>query len=164
MKRLFLMRHAKSSWDQPYADDHSRSLNKRGRRDAPIMASKIKESGLIPDLILSSDSRRTIETSKPLLNVLGPIDISYTPELYLASMQEIVHLVQKQDNNLDSLMILAHNPGITYAFNALSNSKIDNMPTSAVACIKYDDEDFAEISIDTPSTLEFLYYPKMFNQ
>jgi phosphohistidine phosphatase len=161
MKRVILMRHAKSSWSDNNLNDHTRPLNKRGRRDAPIMALKIKEEGIVPQIIFSSDSSRTKETSKYLLTKLTNTKIEYNRQLYHASESTILGVIQEIDDQYDTVMVLAHNPGITDAFYFLANTRIDNVPTSGIGCIEFAVSSFSDIK-KLSGQLVYFIYPKMF--
>src|SRR5690606_1322492 len=89
MKRLVLMRHAKSSWSDPTLEDHARPLNKRGKRDAPWAAERLVSLGFAPDVVLSSDSRRTRQTWKRMAPILPPADVTFTHALYHAGTDAV---------------------------------------------------------------------------
>lgn len=107
MGRLILMRHAKSSWDDPFMDDHDRPLNKRGRASAQVLGDWLRDVGALPDLVLCSTSARTRETLTRL-NVTA--DVRFEAGLYHAGPAKILSILQRAD--APSVLILAHNPGI----------------------------------------------------
>ncbi|MEY2924360.1 MAG: phosphohistidine phosphatase [Bacteroidota bacterium] len=155
------MRHAKSSWDSPLLDDHSRGLNSRGKNDAPLMAEQIKQKGILPEIVYSSDSIRTKETLKLVTSVLPIAKTQFISKLYLASESEIYDVIKQIDNQFDTALIIAHNPGITEAFYYLANVHIDNVPTSGVGCLTFDVNHFSEIRPRT-GRLEYFIYPNQF--
>ncbi len=112
MRQLLLLRHAKSSWDDPKLSDHARPLNPRGRRAAAGMRAIMRELGLAPDVVLVSSARRTLQT----LEALEPWDetplIEPMDALYLASPQAILQVLQGVSETVRSVMLLGHNPGL----------------------------------------------------
>jgi phosphohistidine phosphatase len=160
MKRVILMRHAKSSWANPSQSDHQRPLNARGREDVPNMARRLINKGIVPELLLVSDSSRTMETRELLMPFLPAVPTQYIPELYLASPLTIIKHLKNTDNLIDTVLVLAHNPGITDVFYALAKVRIDNVPTAGVGCITFDVDHFNEIGSHN-AHLDYFIYPKM---
>ncbi len=138
-KTLYIARHAKSSWDDASLSDFERPLNKRGKRDAPIMAEKLKALGVKPDLILSSPAKRAKTTAKHYRDVLGS-ELQYDERIYEASLMSLIYLAQEKFEDIDSLMIVGHNPGLTMFNDRVSNKSIFNIPTAGVVAIKFDGE------------------------
>jgi phosphohistidine phosphatase len=112
MRQLLLLRHAKSSWDDPGLSDHARPLNARGRRAAAAMSGAMRELGLQPDLVLVSSSRRTLQT----LEALTPFDdnalIEPMDTLYLAPVSLLLEAVRKVPETVRSVLMIGHNPGL----------------------------------------------------
>lgn len=109
---LLLMRHAKSSWTDATLSDHQRPLNERGRRSATHVGAALHARGFAPDLIWSSDAKRTRETAVHLIRAIpGAQTVEYTPEFYHASRQNVLRLCATQTEPDGSLMLLGHNPG-----------------------------------------------------
>jgi phosphohistidine phosphatase len=131
MKTLILLRHAKSSWDFPDLSDHDRPLNNRGKKDAPLMAEVLKKKNIAIDLIISSTSKRTMETAKVFANTLN-LKIIEDRNLYLASEPEIIRMAKEIDDCYDSVILVGHNPGMTNLINLVSNTGIDNLPTTGM--------------------------------
>ncbi len=112
MRQLLLLRHAKSSWDNPRLSDHDRPLNARGRTASALMGRTIRELGLIPDMVLLSTALRAQETylllgpwpEHPLLEIRG--------ELYLAGNQRLLDELHRVPETVRSVMLIAHNPGL----------------------------------------------------
>lgn len=165
IKKLFLIRHSKSSWKHPGMSDHDRPLNKRGKYDAPFMAEKLYQLEIFPDLILSSTAVRTLEFANILADKLNyeKENIISLRELYLASDSEIIKTVRETDDKYKTVFLVAHNPGITYAVNNLSGSGIDNMPTSGIAGIEFKTDTWKEIKSGSGNLFLFefpkKYYP-----
>ena len=112
MRQLLLLRHAKSSWDDAVQSDHARPLNPRGRSAASAMREVFRNLGLVPDVVLVSSARRTRQT----LDALAPWDETPVIEpmdgLYLASPAQILSVISGVTENVRSLMVVGHNPGL----------------------------------------------------
>jgi len=112
MRQLLLLRHAKSSWDDPGQSDHARPLNARGRRAAAGVRTALRELGLLPDVVLVSSARRTLQT----LDALAPWDetpiIEPMDGLYLATAPQILTVIHNVSDTVRSLMLVGHNPGM----------------------------------------------------
>jgi phosphohistidine phosphatase len=138
-KRLLLMRHAKSDWSDGSISDHDRTLNARGQDAAPRMALWLASEGLVPEVILCSTSVRTSQTLALMLNVWrnnavvadSEPEVHYIRELYLAPASVLVSHAS-QFVTRESVLVLAHNPGMEDAVSFLSGSHSE-MPTAAIA-------------------------------
>lgn len=161
MKTLYLVRHAKSSWAEPGVTDFERPLNERGKRDAADMGRRLKEKGITFDQILSSPALRAKATAKLFARETGyeKDSIIWDKELYLASPDEILQSIQQIPDNIQSLAVCCHNPGITELANMLSPVKIDNMPTGAVFAITFSASSWGHIKAGIPTFL-FFDFPK----
>jgi phosphohistidine phosphatase len=144
MKRLYLLRHAKSSWDDPTLADHDRPLAPRGRRAANVMAENLRRKGIMPELVLCSPSRRTRQTLKRLAPVLGKdADVQIEPELYAASARELIEVLQGVPDEVESVMLIGHNPGLQDLALSLASagSEIPRLrskfPTAALATLEF---------------------------
>lgn len=112
MKLLYLLRHAKSSWDDPDLDDFDRPLNKRGRKSAKAMAAFFRESGIAPESILCSPAKRTRETLKHLTPVLGQAPVQLDRRIYEASYQTLLLCLADLPAEVNSVLLVGHNPGL----------------------------------------------------
>jgi phosphohistidine phosphatase len=141
LKQLFLLRHAKSSWDDVVANDHDRSLAPRGRRAAKLIAKHLRREGIVPSLVLCSSARRTRETLAAL--DLGG-DVQIERELYGASEAELVERLRRVPDPAGSVMVIGHNPGIHGLALTLAGSgaELERMapkfPTGALATLEFD--------------------------
>ena len=139
MKRLIIMRHAKSDWSDLSASDHERSLNTRGQRSATVMGTWIRDTTLRPDHVLCSDATRTIETFERL--GLGTTPVTFTRNLYLAEPEVMRHQLRNLEDAC--VMIIAHNPGCAMLAEMLattvpSHPDFHRFPTGAVAVLEFD--------------------------
>lgn len=109
MRRLLLLRHAKSSWADPGVRDHDRPLNERGRHAAPLVGDHLRTLGLVPDRVLCSSARRTCETLA-LLGLPAAVDVVVDHDLYLADPGTVLDRVQATDDTIVTLLVVGHNP------------------------------------------------------
>jgi phosphohistidine phosphatase len=134
MKRLILVRHAKSSWKNALLSDVDRPLNARGKRDAPRIGAYLASQGMQPDIILASPAKRARKTAKLIAEVLPDARerILYDPALYQASPELLMARLGALDENWQQVMLIGHNPGLTEFAKLLTNIGIDNLPTCGV--------------------------------
>jgi phosphohistidine phosphatase len=165
MKRLLIVRHAKSSWTNPLIADFDRPLNKRGEKDAPRMARRLKERKIIPNLVITSPATRAVSTCKEFCEELGyPIErIQSEKKLYHASEKEILSILQLiKDHPKDKeeiVILFGHNPGLTEFANSLLNEDIENIPTCGIISCSLDINSWKELNWES-GKLEFFDYPK----
>lgn len=159
-KKLILVRHAKSSWDIPWLNDHDRPLAKRGLDDAPKMANRLKKKGVYPDLMLSSTALRAAETAKITAKILGVSedDISWEKGLFHASPHQILKIIRMQKDSVNTLMVFGHNPGFNDLITYLGG-ELDNLPTSGQFGFKLKTEHWAELKPET-AEVWFFDFPK----
>lgn len=133
MRTLTLMRHAKSSWDEPDLSDHERPLNKRGKNAIVVMADRLKMSGYRPDLLVVSTALRARETAKRFAKQYGgTIGLKEEPQLYAASPETYEKIIRMTDDRVEHLMIVAHNPEMETVVALMAGSDYA-MPTAAYA-------------------------------
>lgn len=161
MKRLVLLRHAKSSWKDASLADFDRPLNKRGKQDAPMMGQRLAGRGLAPDSIVSSPARRARHTARSVAEALDyPEDeIVFEAAIYEAGVADLLQVARHLDDSDDEVVLVGHNPGFTDLCNLLSGETIDNLPTCAAACIVFDLPSWGQIGPQT-GELVFFDYPK----
>jgi phosphohistidine phosphatase len=113
MKRLYLLRHTKSSWKEDDLSDHERPLAPRGRRAAPPVGVYLRDHAILPDLVLASSARRTRETWELVSLMLPrPPRVHYDDKLYLATAEELLARLRQVDDDVASLLVVGHNPGL----------------------------------------------------
>jgi phosphohistidine phosphatase len=112
MRQLLLLRHAKSSWDDPALPDHARPLNARGRRAAAAIAQAMRELGLAPDIVLVSSARRTLQTLEALTPFEDAALIEPMDALYLAHWRRLLDAIREVPETARSLLLVGHNPGL----------------------------------------------------
>ncbi len=164
MKKLILVRHAKSSWQDVRLRDIERPLNKRGDRDARFMSGIISEKGIIPELLVASPSERTTATARifaPALNYAVE-KIMIDDRIYLADSDELLEVVQGLNNTSRSVFLFGHNPGITDFFNLLTGSFIEKIPTCGTAGLEYSGDNWTKLTPGSCGVL-FFEYPKKYS-
>jgi phosphohistidine phosphatase len=165
MKQLIIVRHAKSSWDNPLLADFDRPLNNRGEKDAPRMAKKVRDQSITPDMIITSPANRALTTCKAFCHTLRiPEDrIVIEKKLYHASEDQILSFLKTlKDHPRDKeevVMIFGHNPGLTEFTNSLLNEDIENIPTCGVVGGTLSIPSWKEIKWGC-GEMEFFHYPK----
>jgi phosphohistidine phosphatase len=142
MRTLYLLRHAKSSWSNPSLPDQERSLAERGRRDAKRIAKHLARIGIEPALVLCSSAERTRETLELVRPALGPTSrVSLEAELYAASSAELLERIRSVDQEVASVMVIGHNPGLQdlALFLASAGAELERLtakfPTAALATL-----------------------------
>jgi len=163
MKKLFLLRHAKSSWEDSTLSDIERPLNKRGKRDAPFMAKLIRQKEILVDAIYSSHAIRALKTAEIFSKELNIKKENFIVEekIYEAGIKELCNLVNDIPDEYFSVMIVGHNPGLTSFANFLGNKYIDNIPTCGIVGFEFRLKKWEEI--ERGSGEIFLFeYPKKY--
>ena len=136
MKNLFLLRHAKSSWDNAALADFDRPLSKRGISNAILLSEYIQRHKITFDLVLSSPSERTQSTLDHVLSSLDYFPTTTLKEsIYHASPSSLTQLIKEQDNEINNLLVIGHNPGLHILTEQLTNQSIVKFPTCAFAKI-----------------------------
>lgn len=163
MKTIYLIRHAKSDWNNPNLTDYNRSLNKRGQYDAPFMGSKLAELNPSIDLIIASPAKRVVETIKFLTKEIGyDYDkIDFNKSIYNSSYLNLNEITNNIDNNINCVALVGHNPGLTNFSNYLTNNFIDNIVTCGIVKIELEIESWIEI-VEGIGSKVFYIYPKMY--
>ncbi|MEJ6982298.1 histidine phosphatase family protein [Pedobacter sp. P351] len=151
MKQLLLIRHAKSDWSNSGLSDFERPLNKRGNKDAPVMADRLLNKHLIPQAIISSPALRALTTAKYFAEVfnIDKKEIQKEPAIYEASPNTLLSIVNGLDNKFDFIALFGHNPGITNFAISLCDTNIYDMPTCGVILIEFPFDDWKLISKNT---------------
>jgi phosphohistidine phosphatase len=160
MKKLVIIRHAKSSWDEPFLSDHERPLAERGLKDAPKMAKRLIKENIFPDAILSSDAERAKTTAIIIAKEMDfpSKKIAFTKELYHASVSQILSEIKKTDESVTTLFLFGHNPGLNDLIWKLGG-EIDNLPTSGQFGFQFDVKSWGEIGVKN-AKIWFFDYPK----
>jgi phosphohistidine phosphatase len=157
MKTLYLLRHAKSSWSFDELSDQERPLNDRGRDDAPLMGQALAKRYICPDLIVSSPAVRAMSTAALVAREMQyPHDkITVEPGIYGADVAGLLAIIHNLPDSAVSVLLVGHNPTITETANELSPSALNEMPTAAVVCLRFDCDQWEDVS---KANAEFYFY------
>jgi phosphohistidine phosphatase len=162
MKTLYLIRHAKSSWEEPGVADADRPLVPKGLKKTKLIIDFLIKRNTTVDLVISSPAVRAFETAKLVAAGLDyPAGkIKTDRKVYDGYYDRILDIIYGTPNTIDSLMIFGHNPTITQLANLFLHPGIDNMPTSAVVCLTFPTDKWEEIP-SSEAVKEFFITPKM---
>jgi phosphohistidine phosphatase len=160
MKTLFLVRHAKSSRDDPALSDQERPLNDRGMRDAPRMGERLAARDVKPDLILSSPALRALATAELIARKLDykVKDIVVDRRLYAAAADDLLEVIHELGDKPQRVMLFGHNPELTDLAHRLS-SRITDLPTCTVAEFSFDTKLWSKVGRQEPAKVT-LHHPK----
>ena len=162
MKTIYLLRHAKSSWDDSSLSDKDRPLSPRGLRDAPDMGARFAARGESVERVLTSPAVRAHTTARLFCEACGfpPGDIVVESDLYFSGSASIGDLLLAQDDAVRSLMLVFHNPDITYFANSIDYSvRIDNVPTCGLVKLVSDIAQWRDWDVDN-TDFDYFDYPK----
>ncbi len=165
MKKLYICRHAKSSWKFQEMSDFDRPLNKRGTKDAPFMGKLLAKRNIKPDIILSSPAKRAITTARTVATEIGypAKKIKEETHIYDARLGYLIDLVQTLPDEANEVMIFGHNPGVTALNNVISKEYIDNIPTSGMVELEFDFNKWCEIEMQSGKLVRY-EFPKKYLQ
>jgi phosphohistidine phosphatase len=159
VKRLFILRHAKSSWNDASLSDFERPLNDRGRKAAPFMGELMAKRGWVPDVFFSSPAERAMQTAQLVKDSSGfSSPLVLDDRIYEASPQTLKLVVSGFSHEIASAIVVGHNPGIE-GFIRLATGRDERIPTATLSIIDLDISDWGDI-IDTPGTLVDIIRPK----
>lgn len=157
VRNLFLVRHAEAAEANASQRDIERDLTPKGYRDAPRVGRYLFEQQCRPEVILSSAAQRAMATAELLAEQLkfDTGKIKYMEELYQASVRSILQLVGEQKENCQQIMIIGHNPVLTYLAEYLTGQEIGSIASCGVVNIKFILDNWSEISQDTAELLTY---------
>lgn len=164
-KTLYLVRHAKTEQESPDGRDFSRELKSRGLRDSTIIGNKLKEEGVNLDMVITSTAARAQATADILATHIGYGNeaIHQNDELYMASVRTFLQIVNQLKNEWNEVMLVGHNPAITYLGEFLTGADLGYMPTGAVVSVEFDIDDWSLVSKSTGKVIMYLT-PKMIKE
>lgn len=164
MKKLTLIRHAKSDWTDPVVKDFDRPLNSRGHRVAPKMGVKLHEMGFAPALLVSSPAVRARATTEYLIEQLkyDLTEVRFDDELYEASVRILLSMVNQLSDDLGHVAFVGHNPTLTYLTEYLTGDEVGDLPTCAVVQMDFEVDTWEAVSKDTGTIASYIY-PKRFD-
>lgn len=159
MKRLYIIRHAKSSWKDATLNDFERPLNKRGKSNAPMMGSRLKAKSIMPDIILSSPAQRAKSTAEMIARELEYTKkIVFNENIYESSVDELRKIITGINDKKDTVFLIGHNPEL----NMLVDYYIkfyENIPTCGIVEVEFECDKWADIAPKNAKLISF-DYPK----
>lgn len=160
MKHLLLLRHGKSDWDTGHDADHERALTRRGRKSAALMGTYLSRIGQEPDLVLTSSAVRA-RTTAELAGEAGhwTCPRRVLPELYGASVADVLRCVSVQDNRLARLLVVGHEPTLSDLLSGLVGGGRVRVPTAALACVEVDVDRWCDVKLGL-GELQWLVVPR----
>jgi phosphohistidine phosphatase len=160
MRTLLLMRHAKSSWDDPELEDHDRPLNDRGLHDSPRMGALLLQQGLVPDCIVSSTALRALRTARLVARECRfDKALTATADLYHASENDWREKIRQLPDQHLLVLCIGHNPGLE-DFLASWTGQYVRMPTAAIARLAFDEDSWSDVADRSSATLVDLWRPR----
>jgi phosphohistidine phosphatase len=161
MKTVYLVRHAKSSWEYPDLEDFERPLNNRGRKSAGLMGAVLKKLKTVPDLMLSSPANRAAMTARTIADKIDyPLHrIQYSEAVYLSHENVLLDVIKNMDDRVNQAILIGHNPGLTALADYISDQRITNIPTCGICCIDLEITSWKAIG-EHCGKLRFFEFPK----
>ena len=160
MKSVLVLRRAKSSWKHPELADHDRPLNKRGKRDAPLMGRLLKREDLVPEIIISSTAIRARATAEAVAKASGyKGEIVLDKSLYAAGPEAYLGVMHDLSNEYVRVLIIGHNPGLEELVEMLTG-EIHLMPTCSLAHVKFRVDKWSEIDNKIKGKVAEIWRPR----
>lgn len=146
-KYLYILRHAKSSWDFPDLNDFDRPLNKRGKRNLSLVSERLAQQAILPEEIIASPAKRTRKTAEAVRSRLGLATekLRLVNGLYEAEMTDFLTIIRATSPHIGTLMLVGHNPGLTTLVNALGDKYLRKLPTCAWVLMELDIASWTEM-------------------
>jgi len=159
MKKLYIIRHAKSSRSDETLEDFERPLNKRGKENAPMIGERLKEKGIMPDIIISSPAKRAKSTAEMIAKEIGyKKKILFDENIYEASVDELRKIIRAIDDKNSAAFLVGHNPSLNDLANYYVHHEV-NIPTCGIVEIAFECDTWADIEPKNAKLLSF-EYPK----
>ncbi len=161
MKQLHITRHGKSSWDYEDISDIDRPLNNRGINNSYMMAKRLLDKEMMPDLLISSPATRALSTAVIFMRVMnlpsGTLQINEL--IYMGYVDELIEIILSLDNKYSNVMLFGHNPSFTVLANRFLTESVDNIPTAGIVSMSFEINNWKDIQEAVPE-LEIFDYPK----
>jgi phosphohistidine phosphatase len=154
------MRHAKSSWKDASMDDRARPLSKRGEKDAPRMGKHLLEKHLVPEIILASPAKRTLDTAQLVAEKSEfEGEIRQIESLYMGEPQAYLEELARLDNRYNTVLVIGHNPGLESLLQILADT-MESLPTASVAVVELPIDNWADVNASLRGKLVKIWKPK----
>ena len=162
IKTLYFIRNAKADWDDIDASDFERGITKKGKKDIKTMSSYLKLKNIMPDTIISSCALRAQQTVDIILeNLEYKNRVVYLKELYYTPTVTLLEILAMQDDSIETIFVVGHNPQLTDIANMLIDDHISKIPSSGIVAMKFDIKEWHDV-IYTKGELDFFITPKQF--
>jgi len=160
-RTIYFLRHAKSDWSVSGQKDFDRELNQRGQTDAPKMGRRLFELGVSPEIIYASPARRTTDTAELVAEQLhyNTDLVVFEEQIYEASVRSLLNFINALDDKYSRVMLIGHNPTLTYLAESLTKSELGNIPTCGAVNIEFNLDSWKEVSQGN-GELKWFIYPK----
>lgn len=161
MKKLLLIRHAKSDWSHEGMKDHDRPLSARGLRDAPRMAAQMAGRAFRPDKVISSSATRALQTVAYFMESWQYADsgLLINPQIYEAWGAHLPKIINELDDQWQQVVLVGHNPGFTDLANRYQEEPIPNIPTCGIVLIQGNVDRWVDFDFPAAQVKSF-WYPK----
>ncbi len=161
MKTVYLIRHAKSSWNYTDLEDFERPLNRRGRKSAQLMGAFLNKLETAPNLVMSSPANRAAMTARMLADAIHyPLDrIQYSEAIYSSDENVLIQVIKDIPDSVNQAMLVGHNPGLTGLANHICDQRINNIPTAGICCMDLKITSWKKIR-EHGGQLRFFEFPK----
>ncbi len=160
MRTLYIMRHAKSRWNEPDAADHERGLKKRGKRDATMMGHALAERAAPPYLIVSSTARRAKATARRVARAWGyEGEVRLEDTLYERGPLQCIEMLRELPDSAQSVLLIGHNPTLENLVWAMGGPRL-SLSTCATICMAVDIESWSDLALTSESQVRFVLKPK----
>ncbi len=160
MRTLLLLRHAKSSWDQPELSDIERPLNKRGEREAPLIGTLLRRQKIVPDQIICSPARRARQTADYVIQSCGYTGRLVVDErLYSTPAQDFAQVLRELPNRVSIVLLVGHNPDMEELASALSGEAV-TLATAALAWLRLPLEQWSQFELAPTAELVGIWQAK----
>jgi len=161
MKQLHIARHGKSSWDYEDISDIDRPLSDRGINNSYMMAKRLLDKEVIPDLLISSPATRALSTAVIFMRAMnlpsGILQIS--EDIYTGYVDDLMKIILSLDNKYSNVMLFGHNPAFTALANRLLTVSVDNIPTAGIVSMSFEINSWSDIE-EAVTEIEIFDYPK----
>lgn len=163
MKTLYLLRHAKSSWDNSNLTDFERPLNERGNKAAPLMGRYMRENNIAPDVVISSPATRANETAELVIEAAGTeTKLRFDKKIYEATWLDLLRVIANIEDEVETVLLIGHNPGFEETVFRLTDKRV-TMPTAALVKITLNIERWNE-TVELCGKFEWIVKPKDLRQ
>jgi phosphohistidine phosphatase len=165
MKTLYIVRHAKSSWDNPGLADHERPILEKGKKRTKYIIDYLIEHNIKPDLIISSHAIRARQTATIIGTAVNypESEIQISTSVYHGDVDSLMDHFYDLSDDVDSLMMVGHNPTFTTFANYFLDKKIDWLPTSSIVCIEFDTDKWENV-VNAQKKAKFVITPRLLKE